>query len=123
MANRRNFNWGHVVWKPCSGLENIDSRRVHCKGTGSIAAFTRVPLELRDTDAVFCTVTTGAVHALVLPGDDKDFYNILKVTERLMSSPVLEVGDTIDCPRGSGIAFYNKFAQTSTIDFQLYYPD
>ena len=121
MANVRNFDWGTSRSTLIPGTKLINERRVYCEGTYTIKPFSVVPLELHNNDAEFCTVQTPGMYAVVIDSSDSNFYNPAAVMEKLTKSKRLEVGDTIDCPKGFGLAMYNSLGLCGSVEFQKYY--
>lgn len=123
MANLQNFDWGTSRAEYSCGLEVIGSKNVYCKGTYTIKPFVVVPLTLHEKDGEVCIMKTAGMRAIVIDGTDKHFHNIIKTMEKLAEAPRLESGETVDCPKGSGIALYNPLPFPATVEFQRYYPE
>lgn len=121
MARIRNFDWGTSRSELIPGTKMIEGRQVYCEGTYTIKPFATVPMELHNNDAEFYTMRTPGMHAVVIDGSDKDLYNAAAVMDELTKSKRLEVGDTINCPKGSGIAMYNSLGLSASVEFQKYY--
>ncbi len=121
MANVRNFDWGTSRSTMIPGTKMVKERQVYCKGTYTIKPFTTVPLELHTKDAEFCIMQTPGMHAIVINSLDSKFYNAAKVMEELLKSKRMDIGDTIDCPKGCGLAMYNSLGLTGSVEFQKYY--
>lgn len=123
MAEIRNYNWGSTSSTPISGLQYIDGRMVHTKGEYTIKPFGIVPIMPHKLDAEFCIAKTPGLHAVVIKEDDESFYDTIKNVERLSRAPRMEPGETIDCPKGCGLALYNSIGFKATVEFQKYYPN
>lgn len=123
MAEIKNYNWGSSSSIPISGLQYIDGRMVHTKGEYTIKPFGVVPTMLHKIDAEFCIARSQGLHAVVIEENDEFFYDSSKTMDRLSKAPRMEPGETINCPKGSGLALYNSIGFKATVEFQKYYPN